>query len=124
MDGAAKTAIFPDEKEDHVQQFFEGGTPSPGGFIHNDGEITSVYAPVLGNTKGNTISVIGVDYYTKALRTNVIKRVLSSTMTILALFYTSYRRIHDRMKNICIQSIEEKLQESENLLKNVFQRIR
>ncbi len=123
MDGAAKTAIFPYEKEDHVQQFFEGGTPSPGGFIHNDGEITSVYAPVLDNTKGNTISVIGVDYYTKALRTNVIKRVLSSTMTILALFILLIAGYMIVMKNICIQSIEEKLQESENLLKNVFQRI-
>ena len=123
MNDAADTVILPDEKEDHILQFFEGGAPSPDGSIHSDGEITSVYAPVLDDIEGHAAAVIGVDYYTKALRREVMKRVLSSTIIVLALFILLIAGYVIVMKNVCIQSIEEKLQESENLLKNVFQRI-
>ncbi len=41
-------------------------------------------------------------------------------MTILALFILLIAGYMIVMKNICIQSIEEKLQESENLLKMSF----
>ncbi len=123
MDRTAQAALFPEEKEARILQFFDEGTSSLNGSIHNNGDITSVYAPVPDNSKSNAIAVIGIDYYTKALRTEVIKRVLSSTMTVLALFILLIAGYMIIMKNICIQSIGEKLQESETLLKNVFQRI-
>jgi diguanylate cyclase (GGDEF)-like protein/PAS domain S-box-containing protein len=123
MNDAADTAIFPDEKEEHILQFFEGETPSPAASVHNDGEITSVYAPLLDDIEGNAAAVIGIDYYTKDLRAEAMKRVLSSTMTVLVLFILLLAGYMIIIKNVCIQSIGEKLQESEYLLKNVFQRI-
>ncbi|MDD2349953.1 MAG: PAS domain S-box protein [Synergistaceae bacterium] len=123
INDSANSAFFPDEKEDHILQFFEGGAPSPNGSVHNDGEITSVYAPVLINTNGDATAVIGIDYYTKALRAEAMKRALNSTMTVLALFILLLAGYMIIIKNVCIQSIGEKLQESEYLLKNVFQRI-
>lgn len=123
IDGSPQTAIFPHEKEDHVLQFFEGGTPSPDGSIHNDGEITSIYAPVQDNTNGYAIAVIGIDYYTKALRAEAMKRALISSLTLLGLFILLIAGYMIVMKNICIKSIVGKLQENETLLKNVFQRI-
>lgn len=122
-DGVAQIALFPQEKEARILQFFDQEASSLNGSIHNNGEITSVYAPVLDNEKGHTIAVIGVDYYSEALRTEVMKRVLSSTMTVLALFILLIAGYMIIMKNVCIQSIGEKLQESETMLKNVFQRI-
>jgi len=123
MNDAADTAIFPDEKEEHILQFFEGETPSPAASVHNDGEITSVYAPLLDDIEGDAAAVIGIDYYTKDLRAEAMKRVLSSTMTVLVLFILLLAGYMIIIKNVCIQSIGEKLQESEYLLKNVFQRI-
>ncbi|MDY9922046.1 MAG: PAS domain S-box protein [Synergistota bacterium] len=123
VDGASGTAIFPPEKEDRVLQFFEGGTPSLDGYVHNDGEITSVYAPVPDKTKSDAVAVIGIDYYTKALRAEAMKRVLSSTMTVLALFILLLAGYMIIIKNVRIQTIGEKLEESETLLDNVFQRI-
>ncbi|PKL05515.1 MAG: hypothetical protein CVV54_01490 [Synergistetes bacterium HGW-Synergistetes-1] len=123
MNNAADTTIFPDEKEEHILQFFEGETPSPAASVHNDGEITSVYAPLLDDIEGDAAAVIGIDYYTKNLRAEAMKRVLSSTMTVLVLFILLLAGYMIIIKNVCIQSIGEKLQESEYLLKNVFQRI-
>ncbi|MDO9544268.1 MAG: PAS domain S-box protein, partial [Synergistaceae bacterium] len=110
-------------KEEHILQFFEGETPSPAASVHNDGEITSVYAPLLDDIEGDAAAVIGIDYYTKDLRAEAMKRVLSSTMTVLVLFILLLAGYMIIIKNVCIQSIGEKLQESEYLLKNVFQRI-
>ncbi|MGD9666631.1 MAG: HD domain-containing phosphohydrolase [Synergistaceae bacterium] len=123
MNNAADTTIFPDEKEDHILQFFKGETPSPAASVHNDGEITSVYAPLLDDIEGDAAAVIGIDYYTKDLRAEAMKRVLSSTMTVLVLFILLLAGYMITIKNVCIQSIDEKLQESEYLLKNVFRRI-
>ena len=123
MNNAADTTIFPDEKEDHILMFFKGETPSPAASVHNDGEITSVYAPLLDDIEGDAAAVIGIDYYTKNLRAEAMKRVLSSTMTVLVLFILLLAGYMIIIKNVCIQSIGEKLQESEYLLKNVFQRI-
>ncbi len=123
MNDAADTAIFPNEKEDHILQFFEGGTPSPNGSVHNDGVITSVYAPVLDGSKGDAVAVIGIDYYTKDLRAEAMKRVINSTMTVLAFFILLVAAYMIIIKNVCIQSIGEKLEKSETLLNNVFQRI-
>lgn len=123
MNNAANTTIFPDEKEDHILMFFKGETPSPAASVHNDGEITSVYAPLLDDIEGDAAAVIGIDYYTKNLRAEAMKRVLSSTMTVLVLFILLLAGYMIIIKNVCIQSIGEKLQESEYLLKNVFQRI-
>lgn len=123
MNNAADTTIFPDEKEDHILMFFKGETPSPAASVHNDGEITSVYAPLLDDIEGDAAAVIGIDYYTKNLRAEAMKRVLSSTTTVLVLFILLLAGYMIIIKNVCIQSIGEKLQESEYLLKNVFQRI-
>lgn len=123
MNNAADTTIFPDEKEDHILMFFKGETPSPAASVHNDWEITSVYAPLLDDIEGDAAAVIGIDYYTKNLRAEAMKRVLSSTMTVLVLFILLLAGYMIIIKNVCIQSIGEKLQESEYLLKNVFQRI-
>lgn len=115
--------LYPEERADVLMPLFESKDPGSQSAISSLEGITSVYAPVKDKANGSTIGVVGVDYYTEALRSEAIKRVISSAMTVLALFVLLIAGYIIIMKNLSIRSIGEKLEESETLLKNVFDKI-
>ncbi len=118
-----KNDYYAPEIADAVMPFFNGKTASPENSTFSHGDITSVYAPIKNGKDGEVSAVIGLDYYTETLRAGAINGLFSSIMTVTALFILMFAGYIIILKNFSIRDIGEKLEESEILLDNVFQRI-
>ncbi len=118
-----KDDYYTPEIADAVMPFFNGKTASPENSTFSHGDITSVYAPIKNGKDGEVSAVIGLDYYTETLRAGAINGLFSSIMTVTALFILMFAGYIIILKNFSIRDIGEKLEESEILLDNVFQRI-
>ncbi len=114
---------YPTEISHSVMTIFESGDPSLENSVFEHGDIISVYAPMRDSKNGNVIAVVGVDYHRSALRAEAVRSVIVSTMTMVALFVLMIAGYVIILKNFSIRNIGEKLEESETLLNNVFQRI-
>ena len=108
---------------DVVMPYFRGEVPPSSGAVHKHGDLTSVYMPLRKGTGEEIIAVIGADYFTKALREEALRRVFSSTITVITIFILLIAGHIIILKNFSIRNIGEKLEESETLLNSVFQRI-
>jgi len=115
--------LYPLERTNFVLSLFENKIFSPEKAIDHREDITSVYAPIRNIANGNVVAVIGIDYNTKDLRSEVFNHVVNSTMAVLALFVLLFALYILVLKRFNKQYIDEKLEMSQNLLKNVFHRI-
>ncbi len=68
-------------------------------------------------------AVIGINYYTEALRAEAVSGVLGLIMTVAALFILMLAGYIIILKNFSIRKIGKKLEESEILIDDVFKRI-
>ena len=116
-------SIYPTERAGFVLSLFKTKIFSPEEAIDHREDITSVYAPVWDISNRDVVAIIGIDYNTKDLRSEVFKHVINSTITVLALFILLFALYILVLKRFNKQYIDEKLEMSQNLLKNVFHRI-
>ncbi len=114
---------WPTEMDGIIMSLFSGKTVSPENSTFSHGDITSVYAPIKGEKDGEISAVIGINYYTEALRAEAVSGVLGLIMTVAALFILMLAGYIIILKNFSIRKIGEKLEEGEILIDNVFQRI-
>ena len=116
-------SIYPTERAGFVLSLFKTKIFSPEEAIDHREDITSVYAPVWDISNRDVVAIIGLDYRTKDLTSEVFRHVISSTMAVLVLFLLLFALYILVLARFNKNHIDEKFEMSQNLLRNVFHRI-
>lgn len=116
-------SIYPTERAGFVLSLFKTKIFSPEEAIDHREDITSVYAPVWDISNRDVVAIIGLDYRTKDLTSEVFRHVINSTMAVLVLFLLLFALYILVLARFNKNYIDEKFEMSQNLLRNVFHRI-